>query len=309
MDLLNTEELIQRYLQHCRIEKSLDSKTLKAYRIDLLQFNGYIHSTGYSYTKECLQTYIAILHEKYAIKTVKRKIATLKAFFNYLEYEEIIESSPFTKIRIKLHEPFLLPRTIPFDTISTLLQCAYRQASVNQKSSYSHRAYLRDIAVLELLFATGIRISELCSLHIDDVNLSNGCIKIYGKGSKERLLQIGNTDVLSAMDVYYKAFAQEIDETSWFFINRLGNPLSAQSVRMMINKYCKIAGIKMHITPHMYRHSFATLLLEEDVDIRYIQQLLGHSSIVTTQIYTHVTSKKQREILTTKHPRNKIVTQ
>ncbi len=309
MNLINTKELMQRYLHHCRFEKGLDSKTLKAYKIDLLQFDYFIQSSGHTYTKECLQAYIAILHEKYAVKSVKRKIATLKAYLNYLEYEEIIEVNPFSKIRIKLHEPFLLPRTIPLETISSLLQCAYRNAAINQITSNQHRVYLRDIAVLELLFATGIRISELCSLHIDDVNLSNGSIKIYGKGSKERLLQIGNKDVLNAMDQYYKSFACEIEETGWFFINRLGNPLSAQSVRMMINKYCNIAGIKIHITPHMYRHSFATLLLEEDVDIRYIQQLLGHSSIVTTQIYTHVTSKKQREILTTKHPRNKIVTE
>lgn len=100
-------------------------------------------------------------------------------------------------------------------------------------------------------------------------------------------------------------FAQ-LTQTSWFFLNRLGNRLSSQSVRFMINKYCQAAGIQLHITPHMFRHSFATLLLEEDVDIRYIQQLLGHSSIITTQIYTHVTSKKQKDILTAKHPRNKI---
>ena len=102
-------------------------------------------------------------------------------------------------------------------------------------------------------------------------------------------------------------FSPLIQDTGWFFVNRLGNQLSAQSVRNVINAYTELAGIDQHITPHMFRHSFATLLLEEDVDIRYIQQLLGHSSITTTQIYTHVTSKKQRYILATKHPSNKII--
>lgn len=160
---------------------------------------------------------------------------------------------------------------------------------------------------MELLFATGMRVSELCSLGPTSIDLINGVIKIYGKGSKERIIQISNPAVLSAVCAYNNVFSPLIQDTGWFFVNRLGNQLSAQSVRNVINAYTELAGIEQHITPHMFRHSFATLLLEEDVDIRYIQQLLGHSSITTTQIYTHVTSKKQRDILATKHPRNKIM--
>lgn len=308
MDETNVDQIVQGYLNHCRFEKGLDTKTLKAYRTDIAQFTSYISKTNGKYNKECVQAYIANLYSIYAIKSVKRKIASLKAFFNYLEYEEILKTNPFAKIRVKLHEPFLLPRTVPLTTIDLLLNCAYSQLSEVKEGTYRYRANLRDIAVLELLFATGMRISELCSLHICDVDLVEGIIKIYGKGSKERLIQIGNQDVLNAARAYYSAFSEQTESTGCFFINRLGNRLSDQSVRNMILKYCEIAGIQMHITPHMFRHSFATLLLEEDVDIRYIQQLLGHSSIVTTQIYTHVTSKKQRDILTTKHPRNKIHT-
>lgn len=308
MDEAIINQIVQSYLNHCRFEKSLDSKTLKAYKTDIMQFTRYVSDTGGNYDKECLQAYIASLHDHYKVKSVKRKIASLKAFFNYLEYEEILNTNPFTKMRVKLHEPFLLPRTIPLNTINTLLNCAYNQLSTSKEHTYQYRANLRDIAVLELLFATGMRISELCSLNTDDVDLAEGSIKIYGKGSRERLIQIGNQDVLNAVKVYHNAFAEQIEESNLFFINKFGNQLSDQSVRNMVTKYCKMAGIQMHITPHMFRHSFATLLLEEDVDIRYIQQLLGHSSIVTTQIYTHVTSKKQRDILTTKHPRNKIRT-
>lgn len=300
---------IQNYLNHCQFEKGLDSKTIKAYQIDLLQFSSFIQKEGNSYCKENLQAYIACLHRCYKIKTVKRKIASLKAFFNYLEFEEVIDENPFSKIRVKLHEPSLLPRTIPLTSIDILLQHAYQQLASKKESTYEYRANLRDIAVLELLFATGMRVSELCSLHAEDVNLIEGIIKIYGKGSKERIIQIGNHAVFLAVESYYHAFSKEITGTGWFFINRLGKQLSDQSVRFMIKKYSQAAGITQHITPHMFRHSFATLLLEEDVDIRYIQQLLGHSSIVTTQIYTHVTSKKQRDILTTKHPRNKVSAQ
>lgn len=307
MDKVIKENNIEKYLNHCKFEKGLDSKSIKAYRIDLLQYVAYAKRLESEvYCKETLQSYIVCLHDTYKVKTVKRKIASLKAFFNYLEYEEIITVNPFSKLRVKLHEPFLLPRTIPLTTIDSLLRCAYQQASGKPKSSYGYGANLRDIAVLELLFATGMRVSELCSLHTEDVNLAEGNIKIYGKGAKERIIQIGNQDVLLAIKTYFDAFSAKIADSGWFFINRLGNRLSDQSVRFMINRYCQAAGITQHITPHMFRHSFATLLLEEDVDIRYIQQLLGHSSIVTTQIYTHVTSKKQRDILTTKHPRNKI---
>lgn len=295
-----------RYLNHCKYEKGLDDSTLKAYRIDLIQFCVYSEQANTDNQNENLQNYIVFLHSKYKIKTVKRKIASVKAFYNYLECQEIISENPFPKLQIKLHEPFLLPKIIPFEDIQCILQYAYQQRNGAQTEKYEYLACLRDVAVLELLFATGMRVSELCSLHLWDIDMVNGIIKIYGKGAKERIVQIGNSEVLLAVRSYYQAFAKKIDMSGWFFINRLGNCLSAQSVRFMINKYSQVVGISQHITPHMFRHSFATYLLEEDVDIRYIQQLLGHSSITTTQIYTHVSTKKQHEILVMKHPRNKI---
>ena len=149
-----------------------------------------------------------------------------------------------------------------------------------------------------------MRISELCSLKSEQFDFNDYIIKIYGKGSKERLIQICNSNVQRIIDEYISSI--DTDGNDFFFINRLHNRLSEQSVRYMINDYAEHAQISQHITPHMFRHSFATLLLEEDVDIRYIQQMLGHSSISTTQIYTHTSIKKQRLILATKHPRNKM---
>lgn len=306
MDKRNVNMLIAQYLSYCKYEKGLDPKTQKAYKTDLLQFADYILDRGSVLSKDNLQVYLTELHRRYKIKSVKRKIASLKAFFNYLEYEDILPDNPLNRMRIKLHEPFLLPRTISLETVDMLLQCAYMQKQSSNSTPCQARTRLRDIAVLELLFATGVRVSELCFLRKDSINLSSGEIKIYGKGSKERLIQIGNKDVLSAISSYYSASSVDIESSGWFFVNRLGQRLSDQSVRNIVNRYTRLAGINQHITPHMFRHAFATLLLEEDVDIRCIQQLLGHSSISTTQIYTHVTSKKQRDILTAKHPRNRI---
>ncbi len=173
-----------------------------------------------------------------------------------------------------------------------------------QKRNINEKNALRDAAVAELLFSSGMRISELCSLHPADVNLYDGIILIYGKGNKERRIQIGNESVINILKKYRDEFINEIKRMQlFFFANQNGKPLSDQSIRRMINKYCSLAEIEMHITPHMFRHTFATSLLEADVDIRYIQEMLGHSSINITEIYTHVAVAKQRDILIAKHPR------
>ena len=143
----------------------------------------------------------------------------------------------------------------------------------------------------------------LCSLKAEDVNLYDRSVLIYGKGSKERKVQIGNEDVVRILEEYKNAFFPQIQKCSRFFVNQNYSVMSDQSVRRMINKYASLAAIELHITPHMFRHTFATSLLEADVDIRYIQEMLGHSSINITEIYTHVAMSKQRDILTTKHPR------
>lgn len=297
------ETLIGEYLRNCQYIKKLDSKTLKAYRIDLAQFSAFMIQYPLCIDKSVLNEYISSLHQMYKPKTVKRKIAAIKAFYQYLMYEEKIPTNPFDKINIKFREPVTLPRVIPEATITTFISTMYKQRQ-QATTTYESNAILRDIAVVELLFATGVRISELCSLTIQQVDLSSYKIVIWGKGSKERMLQIGNDDVRLILSEYYRTFKDDITSSGWFFVNRLHRRYSEQSAREMIVKYLNIAMIDMHITPHMFRHSFATLLLEADVDIRYIQQMLGHSSIKTTEIYTSVSMSKQNDILSTKHPRN-----
>lgn len=295
--------LIEHYLEYCKYQKCLDKKTLKSYRIDLRQFSEHLPMTEVSaVTSSMIESYIASLHAQYQPKTVKRKIASLKAFFHFLEYREIIDQNPFNKIQIHFREPIKLPKTIPLQTLEALLSTIYAQMQ-NAQTTYQQKNALRDAAVVELLFSSGMRISELCSLHLTDVNLSDGSVLIYGKGNKERRIHIGSEAAMATIKKYQQEFHSEISRCNHFFANQNGKPLSDQSVRRMLNKYCSIAAIDLHITPHMFRHTFATSLLEADVDIRYIQEMLGHSSINITEIYTHVAIAKQRNILVTKHPR------
>lgn len=301
MNTLDT--LITDYMEYCKFRKHLDEKTLKAYRIDLQQYRTYAPAFPACLSKDTLDAFLTQLHKQYKPKTVKRKIASLKAFFHYLEYREQVSENPFNKIDTRFRESKLLPRTIAFHTLQDFLATLYTQKSL-AKTEYQFRCCVRDIAVIELLFATGMRISELCSLRPADVDLENHTILIYGKGAKERILHLGNPEVISALVSYRELFQSDIAVCGYFFVNRLHQKLSDQSVRFMINHYAELAHISQHLTPHMFRHSFATLMLEQDVDIRYIQQMLGHSSISTTEIYTHVSNTKQKEILVNRHPRN-----
>ncbi len=294
---------ISEYIEYCEYRKRLDSKTLKAYKIDLKQFEIFCTDLSDCFAKNVVDDFITNLHKQYKPKTVKRKIASLKAFFHHMEYKELLNENPFTKLDIRFREAKLLPKTIPFHSIQTFLSTLYAQKELAE-SEYQLRCCIRDIAVIELLFATGMRISELCSLKPSDIDFESSNILIYGKGAKERIIQLGNQEVIAALVLYQETFKKDIEVCGYFFVNRLQHKLSEQSVRFMINHYAELAGISQHITPHMFRHSFATLLLEQDVDIRYIQRMLGHSSISTTEIYTHVSSTKQKDILVHKHPRN-----
>lgn len=294
------QNLAKDYLAICRYRKRLDQKTLKAYTIDLRQFCDYLESNQFDISRKTLSTYLMDINQRYKPSSVKRKIATLKAFFNYLEMEEIFCNNPFHRLSIGMREPIHLPRTVPLRIIESMLHTVYLQIDLGTPSQRA--VAIRDAAIMEMLFATGVRVSELCHLDVCDVDLLEGNIRIDGKGAKERLIQIGNPSVLAILRRYSECSFQTQGSAA-FFKNRLGRRISEQSVRLILRRY----ETGVHVTPHMIRHSFATFLLEESVDIRYIQRMLGHSSIATTQIYTHVTAQKQKEILTTKHPRNKIL--
>lgn len=293
---------IKKYLEYCQFRKELDQNTLKAYRIDLRQF--------WEFTKEeipdkaKIEDYITELHKNYKPKTIKRKIATIRAYYNYLEVREIIGENPFRKIQVKFKESVILPRIIPREEIERLLNYMYAQEDNCKKKTYAY--WLRDIAVIETLFATGARVYEISNIRAESVNLNTGLIKIMGKGGKERYVQIGSSDIIGILRKYYEHNVSEIKNSGFFFVNNRGNRYTEQSIRLMLKKYVRLCGIERNITPHMFRHSFATYLIEEGVDISCVQQILGHSSIKTTQIYIHVAAKKQAEILRDLHPRNQM---
>lgn len=302
---MNYQSFIDVYLNYCEFCKGLSKKTIGAYKTDLLQYYNFCDNNMNFIEKSSIYSFIKHLNTHYKTKSVKRKIATLKTFFSYLYREDIIFENPFSKICTKIKEPIILPKIIPNKILTDILKEAYKQIETS-KTLYSYRCSVRDVAVLELLFATGVRVSELCSLHNKDVNMYDNHIKIWGKGSKERVIQICTPEVISAIRTYRELFRTEINSCGYLFVNKLNNKLSEQSVRFMINRYAERISSPIHITPHMFRHTFATMLLESDVDIRYIQQILGHSSITTTEIYTHVSVAKQKQILTEKHPRKKL---
>ncbi|MGE4515228.1 MAG: tyrosine-type recombinase/integrase [Arcobacteraceae bacterium] len=308
---MEMDKLLKEFLLHCKFEKNLNPKTLSAYTIDIEQFKMFKNIKIMDINdvnKDILKEYIQYLYiRELKPKSIKRKLATLKAFFTYLEFEEIILVSPFRKMRVSIKEHKTLPKTIEIQNIRKLFKYLYKiKSNFHDMDRYSYKALVRDISVLELLFATGLRVSEVSNIKYSDINLSTGNLKVLGKGGKERTIQICEAEVKTALKEYMKFFNDEIYQNEWFFINRLGNKYSEYSIANMIKKYQQAANVQQHLTPHMFRHSFATMLLEEGVDIRYIQGLLGHSSISTTQIYTQINMKQQRKILSTKHPRRNL---
>jgi integrase/recombinase XerD len=302
-------EAIEGFLFHCRYEKNLSPKTLKAYETDLRQFAAFLQRAGVAddlaaVDRAVLREHIRGLFAGLAEKSVKRKVATLKAMFNHLERDETIPASPFRKMEVRIKESARLPRTIPLSELEQLFRHLYnRRDACADPGSADYRTLVRDIAVLEALFATGARVSEICHLRLEDVNLEEGWVRIMGKGSKERLIQICEADIVSALRGYSALRAEGSSPEDSFFLNRRGARLSEQSVRTLLRRHAAGARVGVAVRPHLLRHSVATLLLDEGVDIRHIQQLLGHSSITTTQIYTHVDSRSQRRVLSGKHPR------
>ena len=298
---MNKEKMIEKYFKDCILRKRLNGKTIKAYRIDLDQFFKYVGDSFVDLDK--VNEYIYYINTKYEKpRTVKRKIASIKAFYSYLEYEGIIEVSPFRKIKSKVKEPFILPKTISSDVIQQIISYQYELIS-NAKTEYQLKNYVRNTAIIELLLATGARISELCNIEQVNINLNTGTLKINGKGSKERNLYININPVITILKRYMELYREELEKNQFLFFNKMGQRLSEQSVRYFLKMIEKKLELSTKLTPHKFRHTFATMLLEDDVDIRFIQKILGHSSISVTQIYTYVTSAKQKEIMLEHNPR------
>jgi len=310
---MNTIQVeIKEFLNHCRYEKNLSSKTIKAYSTDLTQFTKFLIEKTFSLeilkiSKFEIRGFLETISTMKP-KSIKRKIATIKAMFNFLEFEDKIIVNPFRKMRIKIQEDKRLPKVMDIKDVNAMMKYTYQKNNLCENlSSYTYSETLRNAVVIELLFATGARVSEIANIKLENINVIIGAITIKGKGNKERIIEVCNRETLQLLKKYQNHFLGKIQNSGGFFlINRFGKKLSDQSIRGIVKSISTSLEIKPHVTPHVFRHTLATLLLENDVDIKYIQTILGHSSIMTTQIYTHVNRKKQRQILTLKHPRKNL---
>ncbi len=285
--------IITTYLNYCKTHKRLSSHTLRAYKNDLTQFQ--------NHNKHCIKNYIKQL-TKSNIKTntLKRKIASLKTFYNYLKSRKLIKNNPFDKLQFQFRSEKTLPKTIPYNVLKAIFD-HLKQKNIYSKTNHQKQKNERNLLILSLLLSTGIRISELCNIELKNIDILNQTLHIMGKGKKERIIFLGDQVTFVLLKYYIKKYCTN-SNTYLFLEPNSKKPLSEQSVRLFLKTIQKQININTPITPHMFRHSFATMLLDNNIDIRYIQQILGHSSISITQIYTHVSQSKQKEILSQYNP-------
>jgi len=312
------KESFDLYIGHCKYEKNLSPLTLKAYQIDLKQF--FIFAADIRETQQVnrdfIRRYLRHLFEKQLkVTSIRRKMICLKSFFHFLECEDYLEVSPFHKLDLAIRIPQNIPEvmnmtdirlliSLPKIELEKLYKCAFQEIDFPKITKRSDIYALQNVIILEILFATGMRVNELSKLNIEDVDNIRKIIKVNGKGSKQRILPIPNADVATILTSFV-ALKRLLSPTGeWLLFNRLHRRMSTQSIRNVVRKYVIQSQINKRVTPHTFRHTTATMLLENGTDIRYVQSLLGHNSITTTQLYTHVAETAQRRIITLNHPRN-----
>jgi integrase/recombinase XerD len=297
---------IQAFLNHCQFERNFSDHTVKAYRLDLCQFTRFAVQRGKpggvaQVDRHLIREYSRTLNH-YKPRTQRRKLAALKSLFGFLEREGFLESNPARNLRLNIRLGRILPRTVSLSTLQTFFRQVYANCTSRVEKTQACHLAIRDVALFELMFSTGMRVSEISNLLVTTVDLDRGAVLVRGKGNKERLIPICDDQVHSALIAYVALQGSGREADAFFFTNRFGRRLSEQSIRMALRRHAKAAGIEK-ITPHVFRHTVATMLLEQGVDLRFIQTFLGHSSIVTTTIYAHVNDKSQRDVLSHRHPR------
>ncbi|WCK55962.1 site-specific tyrosine recombinase XerD [Aneurinibacillus sp. Ricciae_BoGa-3] len=293
------KSLITQFIHYLTVERGLANNTLESYERDLASYCEYIHRQGFDSLNDTsrmqIMSYLLDLQERgRATATLSRNLASIRAFYQFLLREKFIDHDP----SVNLESPKIekrLPQVLSVHEVELLLNGPKLDVPAGK----------RDKAMLELLYATGIRVTELVSLEVTDINLSMGFVKCMGKGSKERIIPLGRLAVENVRSYIERGRPYLIKRAgeNALFLNHHGRRLSRQGFWKIIKKYALVARIDKEITPHTLRHSFATHLLENGADLRSVQEMLGHADISTTQIYTHVTRSRLKEVYAKAHPR------
>lgn len=294
------KKYIFQYLNHLQVTKNLTTKTLNAYRSDLKQFIFFEKNA----LEPDLYGYFGYLQKVLNLSdtSVRRKIVTLKNFYEFLEYNQIINANPFEKLKFKFRQEKKLPKTLTIKEISALLNCF--NVDVDEISDFQRKQIVRDAALIDLLISTGIRIGEAASITLDDIIVNERTILIHGKGRKQRLIYISSPITWERLNMLIKNRKKERGE--YLFVNREGKQLSIYSIENIYKKYAKKAKVNPKSTPHYLRHTFATNLLANGADLRSVQEILGHASVSTTQIYTEVSNVRKKQVLKKFNYRNKL---
>ncbi|MDF2501450.1 MAG: xerC 2 [Anaerosporomusa subterranea] len=300
--MTNCDKAVQDFILYLQLEKNASAHTIASYSADISTFLEYARHQGFngdfgSVNQMIIRSYLAYMKtNEYARRTIARRIAALRSLFRFLCRENVLENNPFNSI----HTPKLEKRLPEF----------LDEAELNDLFTLpGHNLLgLRDLAILELLYATGVRVSELVGLNLHDIDFDSRFVLVYGKGSKERIVPVGRKAV-NALTIYLEHSRPKLyskhqgHEHKKVFVNSKGGPLTDRSVRRILENYVDRLALAKHVTPHTIRHSFATHLLDHGADLRFVQELLGHVSLSTTQLYTHITKEKLKAIYRHAHPR------
>ena len=276
---------VDNFLNYLKYQKNFSDHTIKNYKIDLTEFLKFAQNKKIDI--DLMRNYLKKLYEeKYSNRTISRKVSSLKSYFKYLESENIIDDNPMSLISNPKVEKSL-PNYLNYENLDKLLN----YPDINNKNG------LRDALILEMLYSSGCRVSELTNIKIKDIDFKERKIKILGKGSKERFVYYGS----KCENLLNKYLDKEIHE--FLFTNKHGNKLNDRIVRKIVDENARKAGLAVHVTPHTLRHTYATDLLNDGADLKSVGDLLGHENLSTTQIYTHVSNERLREVYLKTHPR------
>ncbi len=283
---------------YLRAERNASPHTIRAYQHDLQSFTPSIkekdpHLAMDRHHRLVIRDYLSHLHEKDIQRaTILRAIAILRAFYKFLVQEEVTAQTPFVGLSMPKREK-RLPRFLSEEDMCRLLELAAQS---------KHKWAPRDAALLELLYSSGLRIQELCQLNAEDIDLWSGMVRVFGKGNKERMIPVGET-ALKRVRAYLATRPPKGPRGSPLFLNPNGGRLSDRGARLVVARWVRQAALRENISPHSFRHSFATHLLNRGCDLKTVQELLGHRNLVTTQTYTHVTAEHLKKVYQKAHPR------